>query len=151
MSPDRTITVLIAYWDDETGLVVPDDSEAPPLVRGDYVPDDSYPGSYWPQLEQPTDRWNESVVPVPVKVQTDGGQQYGLAVAWNEATHSVRVVVGRQRLSFDPAQTAIPEKVRTKDFGPDDYAPLDLRDWPPVSLPQAERIQPDAPHLDDPR
>jgi len=144
-SLDYEVVVLIDAWDDETGLVYPSDEGAANLVRGDYLPGPDTPASFWPQLVAPHAGWRIDVVPTPVRVRLAGRQAYALATAWNDETHSIRVRDPAQRISFDPGSSPLPPEATLVELGPEDYQPVDPRDWPPVPRPQAERVQADAP------
>lgn len=144
--PDGGFPIVIGAWDDETGLVVTLHDEIM-LPRGSFVPDTAVSASIWPQLLTPDQGWHDHVVPDPVRYLRDGRQAYGLAVAWNEESHEIRVVDATQRISFDPATG--PPAVRTFVLGPDDYRPVDARRWPPVPRPNAEAVEADATTLDD--
>jgi hypothetical protein len=132
-SPDGEIEgIQIDAWDDESGIVIPAEPEAPALHRGQYVPDRTIPASFWPQFIDPDPLWRRNIQPTQVRVTRRGRTVLGLAVEWNEESHAVRVFFP-ERLSLDPSELRIPNDAPVEEIGPEFYLPMESNDWPPLA------------------
>jgi hypothetical protein len=123
--------IMIAAWDDETGLVLPIDAAAPPIHRGQYVPDRMISASFWPQLADPVSGWKTNITATQVIVNVASEEEVADVLAWDEDSHAVRVSLPAQG-NADLVQLGAARRI--SEIGPDEYFPADELDWPPLNL-----------------